>query len=157
MQRTYKILISGQVQGVGFRPYVYNLAKDFSLKGSVSNNENGVIILVQGSDQTVKTFYDRLINFPPPVSKIKEHSITEIQSILFNDFNIVPSKKEGQLNLILTPDFAICEDCKEDIKDIDPFDEDDLKLVLVPIPSINDRRVSSNEYLTGSFLAILNN
>ena len=46
MQRTYKILISGQVQGVGFRPYVYNLAKDFSLKGSVSNNENGVIILV---------------------------------------------------------------------------------------------------------------
>ena len=119
MQKTYKILISGQVQGVGFRPYVYNLAKDFSLKGSVSNNENGVIILVQGSDQTVKTFYDRLIHFPPPVSKIKERSIAEIQSILFNDFNIVPSKKEGQLNLILTPDFAICEDCKEDIKDID--------------------------------------
>lgn len=117
MQKTYKILISGQVQGVGFRPYVYNLARDFSLKGSVSNNENGVIILVQGSDQTVKNFYDRLIYFPPPVSKIKEHSITEIESISFDEFNIVPSKKEGQLNLILTPDFAICDNCKDDIKD----------------------------------------
>ena len=62
MQKTYKILISGQVQGVGFRPYVYNLAKDFSLKGSVSNNENGVIILVQGSEQSVKVFYDKLIH-----------------------------------------------------------------------------------------------
>ena len=117
MHKTYKILIYGQVQGVGFRPYVYNLAKGFSLKGSVSNNENGVIILVQGSAQTIKSFYSELIDFPPPVSKIKESSITEIQSIIFNDFKIVPSKKEGQLNLILTPDFAICNDCKGEIID----------------------------------------
>lgn len=119
MQKTYKILISGQVQGVGFRPYVYNLAKDFLLKGSVSNNENGVIILVQGLDQSVQDFYDRLIHFPPQVSKIRECSITEIQFILFNEFNIVPSTKEGQLNVILTPDFALCDDCKDDIKDVE--------------------------------------
>ncbi|WP_338356942.1 carbamoyltransferase HypF [Yeosuana marina] len=115
MQNTYKILISGQVQGVGFRPFVFNLAQEFLLKGSVSNDENGVIILVQGSDQSIHSFYERLISFPPPVSKIKKSSIHEIQYPKFDDFNIVPSKKSGQLDLILTPDFAICKDCQKDI------------------------------------------
>ena len=116
MHNTYKILISGQVQGVGFRPYIYNLAKSFSLKGSVSNNKNGVVVFVQGSEQSVKNFYHKLIHFPPPVSKIKNNSISQIEFVKFEGFNIIPSKKEGQLNLILTPDFAICDDCKEDIK-----------------------------------------
>ena len=115
MKKTYKILISGQVQGVGFRPYVYNLAKEFLLKGSVSNDENGVIILVQGSDQSINRFYDKLINFPPPVSRIKHSSINEIYLDTFDDFKIVPSIKKGELNLILTPDFAICSDCQNDI------------------------------------------
>jgi hydrogenase maturation protein HypF len=113
---TYKILISGQVQGVGFRPYVYSLANQFLLKGTVSNNENGVIVLVQGSKQSIDDFYNKLINFPPPVSKIKNHSISESKHIKFDDFKIIPSKKDGKLDLILTPDFAICDDCNEDIK-----------------------------------------
>jgi len=53
MAKTYKIIVSGQVQGVGFRPYVYNLAKDFSLTGTVSNNEEGVIIYVTGEHQNI--------------------------------------------------------------------------------------------------------
>ncbi len=118
MQETYKIIISGQVQGVGFRPYVYNLANEFSLKGLVSNDENGVIILLQGSKQSINDFYSKLINFPPPVSKIKNHSITQIQRAKFDAFKIVPSKKATQLDLLLTPDFAICDDCKEEIKNI---------------------------------------
>lgn len=116
MQNTYKILISGQVQGVGFRPFVYKMAQEFLLKGSVSNDENGVIILVQGSQHSIHGFYERLINFPPQVSKIKKSSIHEIQYPKYDDFNIVPSKKSGQLDLILTPDFAICDDCQKDIK-----------------------------------------
>ncbi|MFH4964051.1 carbamoyltransferase HypF [Gaetbulibacter sp. M235] len=118
MLKTYKILISGQVQGVGFRPYVYNLANEFSLKGSVSNDENGVIILVQGSKQSINNFCDKLIKFPPPVSKIKNHSVYQIQHIEFDTFKIAPSKKVAQLDLLLTPDFAICDDCKQEIKDI---------------------------------------
>ena len=48
MLKTYKIGITGQVQGVGFRPYVYSLATEFSLTGTVSNNEKGVIIFASG-------------------------------------------------------------------------------------------------------------
>ena len=56
MQKTYKISISGQVQGVGFRPYFYSLATEFSLTGTVSNNEEGVIIYVSGLEESIQGF-----------------------------------------------------------------------------------------------------
>lgn len=114
---TYKITISGQVQGVGFRPFVYGLAKSFSLTGTVSNNEEGVIIYVTDAKDSVQQFYSKLLQNPPPVSKIKTSRIVEVENMEFAEFNIVPSKKSGQVNLPLTPDFAICDDCKKDIQD----------------------------------------
>ena len=117
MRETYKILVSGQVQGVGFRPYVFGLATSFNLVGTVSNNIEGVIILVAGEAQNVHGFYTELINNPPPVSKIKSSSIESIESIEFQNFEIIPSEKNGQVNLPLTPDFALCEDCKKELVD----------------------------------------
>ena len=116
MLKTYKIAISGQVQGVGFRPYVYSLALEFSLKGTVSNNEEGVIIFISGLEDSIQKFYNKLLQLPPPVSRIKDSSFLQIDFQLFDDFKIIPSKKNGNLNLPLTPDFAICDDCKNDIE-----------------------------------------
>jgi len=115
MQKTYKISISGQVQGVGFRPYVYGLALEFSLTGTVSNNEEGVIIFVSGLEESIQSFYNKLIHLPPPVSRIKDSEILQVKNRDFEAFKIVPSQKGGQLNLSLTPDFAICEECQNDI------------------------------------------
>ena len=115
MQKTCKISISGQVQGVGFRPYVFGLATEFSLTGTVSNNEEGVIIFVTGLEESIQSFYNKLIQFPPPVSRIKDSEMSLIGDEFFEDFKIIPSKKGGQLNLSLTPDFAICEECQNDI------------------------------------------
>ena len=117
MLKTSKITISGQVQGVGFRPYVYTLATEFSLKGTVSNNEEGVVIFVSGESKIIHLFYKKLIEQPPPVSKIKNHIYKEIEYIEFREFNIIESTKGSQLNSPLTPDFAICKDCKNDIQD----------------------------------------
>ncbi|MDP3360099.1 MAG: carbamoyltransferase HypF [Lutibacter sp.] len=117
MTSTYKITISGQVQGVGFRPFVYGLAKFFSLTGTVSNNEEGVIIYISGLKNDAQLFYDKLLQNPPPVSKIKNSEIVEIENMEFADFNIVPSTKSSRLNLPLTPDFALCDDCNNDIQD----------------------------------------
>lgn len=114
---TYKITISGQVQGVGFRPFVYGLAELFSLTGTVSNNEEGVVIFVTGNKDSIQQFYNKLLKNPPPVSKIKNSAIFEVENSIFADFNIVPSTKSSRLNLPLTPDFAICDDCKKDILD----------------------------------------
>jgi len=115
MLKTYKIVITGQVQGVGFRPHVYVLAHNFHLKGTVSNNEQGVIIFVSGLTQNILSFYDNLVENPPKVSRINKHSIELIDSQKFDDFKIIPSQKTNKLNLQLTPDFAICKDCKIDI------------------------------------------
>jgi hydrogenase maturation protein HypF len=117
--KTYKIAISGQVQGVGFRPYVYGLAIQFSLVGTVSNNEEGVLIYASGLEESVNRFYTKLLQFPPPVSHIKMSSITQIDTKKFKNFKIIHSNKIGELNLPLTPDFAICEDCKNDIQNPD--------------------------------------
>ena len=117
MSKTYKILVSGQVQGVGFRPFVYNIASDLELQGTVSNNEEGVIIYITGESQIIKQFYNSLINKPPPVSRINSSSIKEVNFQEFPDFKIIPSSKAGQVNLPLTPDFAICEDCQKELID----------------------------------------
>lgn len=115
MAKTYKILVSGQVQGVGFRPYVFNLAKEFSLGGSVSNNEDGVIIFLTGPTHNINQFYNTLVDNPPPVSRINSSSITEVNLKQFTNFQIIPSSKNGQVNLPLTPDFAICADCEKEL------------------------------------------
>jgi len=117
MPKSYKIIITGQVQGVGFRPYVFVMAQKHNLKGTVSNNEEGVIIYITGVVEKVGLFYKKLIENPPKVSKINTHSIVEIEMNRFDDFQIVPSQKNSTLNLQLTPDFAICDDCKNEISD----------------------------------------
>ena len=117
MLKTYKIVITGRVQGVGFRPYVFVLAQKFKLNGSVSNNEEGVIIYITGLDKNIQLFYQSLIENPPKVSIIKNHLSREIRQKNYSDFQIISSQKKGKLNLQLTPDFAICEDCKNEISD----------------------------------------
>lgn len=115
--RTYKLFITGQVQGVGFRPYVYALAHKFHLKGTVSNNESGVVIYVTGFEKNVFSFYHNLVENPPKVAKINTQFLEEIPLKVFNDFQIIPSQKSTKLNLQLTPDFALCEDCRKEISD----------------------------------------
>ncbi|WP_228237179.1 carbamoyltransferase HypF [Allomuricauda sp. M10] len=117
MSKSYKIIVTGRVQGVGFRPHVFHLAQKFGLKGSVSNNEEGVVIFLSGELEKAKELYAQLIQNPPRSSKIKGHHFSEIDFQPFDDFSIVPSQTEGKLNLQLTPDFAICDNCKDEITD----------------------------------------
>lgn len=114
---TFKILISGQVQGVGFRPFVSRLADTMSLTGTVSNNEEGVIIVVTGTTRQIHRFYRNLINDPPVVSRITGHQIRELEVKIFEDFSIIPSRAMNRLNLALTPDFGICRNCSDELSD----------------------------------------
>lgn len=118
MSKTFEIIFSGQVQGVGFRPYVYNLAHRYGLSGFVSNNENGVIIHVSGASDAIQSFYKQVLSDPPQVARITGSSCAEIPFRSFEKFEITPSNKAKKLNLLLTPDFAICYQCKEEL--IDP-------------------------------------
>ena len=115
MLKTFEINISGQVQGVGFRPHVYSKALHFNLKGTVSNNENGVVILVTGTKKDIDNFYADLLINNPPLSIILEGLISQKEYREYSDFKIVSSITKGKLNLALTPDFAICKNCENEI------------------------------------------
>ena len=117
MIKSYKVVITGQVQGVGFRPYVYVLAKQYGLTGTVSNNEEGVIIYLTGKNTGFESFLNELLEKPPKVSRINTHFVEEIPLREYDDFQIILSQKGSRLNLQLTPDFAICPDCVTEIKD----------------------------------------
>lgn len=119
MQNTYKILITGRVQGVGFRPFVYNLANKYQLLGEVFNNELGVVIFITTSEKKAAKFLNELLEHPPEISIIKKSSIEEIDPRNFKSFRIVTSEKNHKLNLPLTPDFGVCSDCIAEVRDAD--------------------------------------
>tara|TARA_Y100000782_G_C10188980_1_gene269050 strand:+ start:7339 stop:9603 length:2265 start_codon:yes stop_codon:yes gene_type:complete len=104
------------VQGVGFRPFVYRLALEFELKGSVSNSGSGVHIYFSAEDETAQTFYQKCIADAPQNASISEHSMEVIEVDDFNSFQIIESDNSTDINLGITPDFAICDSCKAEIK-----------------------------------------
>ena len=116
--KTFKIQFKGRVQGVGFRPFVFNLAQKLNITGTVSNNADGVIIKMIASREKANSFLDALLKSPPPVSKISTYTLEETKSEDFEDFSIIPSVTNKNINIPLTPDFTICNECKEEINDI---------------------------------------
>jgi hydrogenase maturation protein HypF len=115
--RTYHIHIKGIVQGVGFRPYVCRVAENMKLTGCVSNTNDGVHIAVNADEEKAKDFYQHIIQNPPVNAIITDHSIEEIEKKKYNGFSIIHSITNTEPDLLLTPDIAICDTCREEIHD----------------------------------------
>jgi len=114
---TCKITLQGRVQGVGFRPFVYREALRHGIKGSVSNNEEGVIIFATGNEGALQAFYRRVTEHPPAIARVVNHSLTWVPPKDPAAFQIVPSAAGNRLNLQLTPDFALCGECASELSD----------------------------------------
>ncbi|MEJ7823422.1 MAG: carbamoyltransferase HypF [Chitinophagaceae bacterium] len=115
--KTWHIHIKGQVQGVGFRPFVYQLAQKFQLKGWVNNTTDGVHIEVNADEVDVKKFYDEVVINAPQLAHITSYSLEEIASVAYEDFQIIPSSNQDNPVLLISPDFAMCEECRKEISD----------------------------------------
>lgn len=113
--KSLKIFIFGLVQGVGFRPFVYNLALNLGLKGEVWNDDRGVKINIYGEEKICNIFLKDLQNKLPALARIDEIKIENSDQI-FDDFKIIPSKNDEKFAPIL-PDFAICNECKNEFYD----------------------------------------
>lgn len=114
--KTTEIHISGRVQGVGFRPFIFNLAEEFGLKGYVSNDELGVIIVCQGENS--EQFFNDIHHRKPKSSEIIFSEIKEIKTAeIFDNFYIKPTEKNIVVDIPLTPDFATCESCENELFD----------------------------------------
>ena len=114
---THHIHISGIVQGVGFRPFVYQLAKKYQLHGWVNNTDDGVHIEINGAKDLAEDFYREIISHPPKLAHITQHSFTPTEDREFHRFEIVASSTQAVPSLPLTPDFALCSDCRQEIDD----------------------------------------
>lgn len=112
---TCHIHIKGRVQGVGFRPHVYRMAKDRQLMGWVINSTDGVHIRFTGEKEQVNAFYQSLIKDPPRLAVLSAHTMEEVPLESFQSFEILESQEEPTRELLLTPDFALCEDCREEL------------------------------------------
>ena len=117
-EQTYKIRITGLVQGVGFRPFIYRVANRFGFSGTVDNRNDGVLIFINSSEAKLRQFVDAILKEAPPASAIDNIS-TEIDSHQpFREFRIVKSDNNSVKDEIteISPDIAVCNQCLEDIK-----------------------------------------
>jgi hydrogenase maturation protein HypF len=114
---TWHIHLKGQVQGVGFRPFVYQLALQFNLKGWVNNTSDGLHIEFNADEVVSKQFYHEVLIKAPQLSRIISHCMKGTALVVYEDFQITSSINKGNPVLLIPPDFAMCENCGKDIKD----------------------------------------
>jgi hydrogenase maturation protein HypF len=114
------IEVDGIVQGVGFRPYVYRLARELGLAGSVSNTAAGAAIEVEGPNASVESFLARLLCELPPLARITSLAVRDLPCDHDAEFRILPSRLGEEHRALISPDVAICDDCLREL--FDPAD-----------------------------------
>ncbi len=112
-----QIEVSGIVQGVGFRPYVYRLATGRQLSGTIRNTSAGVTIEIQGPAETVQNFVEHLPAEAPPLARITSLAVHDVPCNRDQDFRIVHSHEGEEVHTLISPDVAICPDCLRELFD----------------------------------------
>jgi len=114
---TKKLEIKGIVQGVGFRPFVFQLAAWHQLTGTVSNTSAGVSIVIEGSETNIAKFLEDIEKYAPPLSRITEISAAPCPVEGFRTFSIIPSTTNAHAATLISPDVATCNDCLRELFD----------------------------------------
>ncbi|MFH1675214.1 MAG: carbamoyltransferase HypF [Pseudomonadota bacterium] len=112
-----KLSVNGIVQGVGFRPFVFQRAQYYGLKGDVANASSGVIIHVEGNEEKIQAFIQDLTEEGPPLSRITEISTSNEPVRGYEQFTIRESKEGSSRSTLISPDMAICDDCLQELFD----------------------------------------
>ena len=110
-------LLSGHVQGVGFRPFVFRLAMECGLTGWVENWTGQVAIHVEGPREKIESFQHQLIHNAPPHSSPLIAQCKAVSTVHYKKFAIHPSDAGRQSNIRITPDLPVCDDCLTELFD----------------------------------------
>ncbi len=124
MTKRQKILIAGQVQGVGFRPAVYRIASELGLSGFIYNDTSGVTIELQGQTEKISAFLTRLdsTSDKPPLAHIETCKVSDIPLVENESkFVILSSDSRGIPISQVTADTATCNDCLNEMRDKNDF------------------------------------
>jgi hydrogenase maturation protein HypF len=112
---TYQITITGLVQGVGFRPFVFRIAVKHNLTGWVQNTNESVIIQATGTARNINYFLRSLRVEAPQAAMIRDISTLQLETIAFSGFIIKESNNVSEEITEISPDIAVCDECLEDM------------------------------------------
>lgn len=116
-----KLTVSGQVQGVGFRPFVFRLAAEHGLTGLTRNTPEGVVVEIQGRLEAVESFALDLRGKLPPLARIVSLSSEDMEALADETAFIIAESAPGEgHNVLISPDTATCPDCLREM--FDPAD-----------------------------------
>jgi hydrogenase maturation protein HypF len=115
-----RLEITGAVQGVGFRPFVFRLARELALPGWVINDGQGVVLEVEGARARLETFRERVASEKPPRAVIMKVVTTFADAEGLIDFSIRKSEGAGRPSVVMLPEVATCSDCLNEV--LDPED-----------------------------------
>ena len=116
IKTAYQIHVTGLVQGVGFRPFIYRIAHENKINGWVENNIRGVFIEAEGDSKNMDAFISDISRKAPPASGIENIDIKKIELKNISGFFIQKSTDASQGITEISPDIAVCNDCLEDMK-----------------------------------------
>ena len=119
-RRRLRARVTGTVQGVGFRPYVFRLAEELDLAGFVLNDEHGVVCEVEGEAEAVAELMRRLPRDAPPLATVEAIEATEVGATGELGFRIGASEHAGPADAPVSPETATCDDCLREL--FDPAD-----------------------------------
>ncbi len=120
MTKRARGVVQGIVQGVGFRPFIFQLAKRFNLCGFVTNTPKGVDLEVEGDEESLEAFFEAIVHEHPPLAHISSLDWAEIPTKGDNDFVILESRRGEERFTLISPDVCICDDCIAEL--LDPQD-----------------------------------
>ena len=116
----WRFAISGVVQGVGFRPFVYSLALQHGLAGFVGNDSRGVFVEVEGTTVAIAAFRAGLVEQAPPLAHIERIEEDAVEPLGETSFIIVPSQTLTSRSTLVSPDVCVCDACLAEL--FDPSD-----------------------------------
>ena len=120
MASACSIRVRGVVQGVGFRPFVYRLARANTLAGWVLNGEEGVEIYLEGTEPGLQAFVRDLKTQPPPAATIAEIEVQPAAPVGLSEFTIRESQRRERPTVRISPDLPVCDACLKEL--FDPAD-----------------------------------
>ena len=110
-----EIGITGIVQGIGFRPFIYNLAKTHSILGWVLNNEKGVFIDAESEDGNLDQFIRDIPVLAPPLARIESLQVKHLEPFGYTTFEIRKSEEAQEKFVLISPDVATCDQCLSEL------------------------------------------
>jgi hydrogenase maturation protein HypF len=113
--RRAEIAITGIVQGIGFRPFIYNLARTHSIRGWVLNNEKGVLIDAESEDGNLDQFIQDIPKLAPPLARIESFQIKHLEPLGYTTFEIRKSEETQDKFVLISPDVATCDQCLSEL------------------------------------------